>query len=126
MGIWFVDPQIAPDEKSLYRVTANHLLGTGRALGGKLVVTSRRVLFAPNRLDQLTGGKAWAVDITAVQEIAVAPGGKEGIARYGPAGARPQVVVTADAVEPGVFVVRDPNGLRSAIEGSRAGASDHG
>lgn len=123
MGIWFVDPTLAPNEKSLYRVTANRLV-TGRSLGGKLVVTNRRVLFEPNRLDQLTGGKAWAADATAIQNVAIAPGGKEGIAQYGPAGARRHVVVTTAGVEAGVFVVRDPESLRSAIEALHPGISN--
>ena len=121
MGIWFVDPEVGPGEQCLHRATVNQLLDLGRAVGGKLVVTDQRVLFEPNRLDRLTGGRGWAMNLREIQQVVIEPGGKQGVARYGPAGARPQVVMTTGSGESTVFVVRDRDGLVAAVAGARMG-----
>ena len=57
MGLWLRDPTIEPDERVLFRAASNHLIDRSRTSGGRIVVTDRRVLYEPNWLDHLTGGK---------------------------------------------------------------------
>ena len=119
MGIWFRDPDIASDEHVLFRAATNRLISIAEMRGGRLVVTDRRVLFEPNRLDRLTGSKPWVVDSRAIREVTSEPGGKEGVAKFGLAGKRPHLALSADGAEPGVFAVRNLDALRAAIETSR-------
>src|SRR4051794_21039109 len=105
MGIWFREPDITPDEQVIFRATANRLINVAKMHGGRLVVTDRRVLFEPNRLDRMTGGKPWGVTSRTIREVISQPGGMEGVARFGLAGKRPHLVLTADGLEPGVFAV---------------------
>ncbi|MFJ6200209.1 hypothetical protein [Micromonospora sp. NPDC092111] len=80
-----------PGEQRLHQAIANQLLGPSRTLGGRLVVTDSRVVFEPNRLDRLTGGRTWQTDAQAIRKVTETPGSKEAVRRYGPAGARPQI-----------------------------------
>ncbi|MFY1583556.1 hypothetical protein ACN267_03530 [Micromonospora sp. WMMD734] len=123
MGIWFVDPQLNPGEQRLHQTIANQLLGPSRTLGGRLVVTDSRVVFEPNRLDRLTGGRTWQTDAQAIRKVTETPGGKEGVRRYGPAGARPQITVDLASGQAGVFVVKNREALTSAIASCRANNS---
>ena len=119
MGIWFREPAVASDERVLFRATANRLINVGEMRGGRLVVTDRRVIFEPNRLDRLVGAEPWVVESHAIRDAVSAPGGKEGVAKFGLAGKRPHLALLADGVQPGVFAVRDTDGLRAAVDTSR-------
>jgi hypothetical protein len=119
MGIWFRDPDITTDERVLFRATANRLVNITEMRGGRLVVTDRRVLFEPNRLDRITGGRSWGVDSHMIREVIPQQGGMEGIARFGLPGKRPHLVVTAEGMDPGVFAVRNMEALRTAVATSR-------
>jgi hypothetical protein len=45
----------------------------GRAVGGRLYVTETRMLFQPNRVDAMTGGKTWTCALESVASVGVAP-----------------------------------------------------
>jgi hypothetical protein len=127
MGVWFCEPRLLPGERQLLRAIANHLAartrgGGIRMVGGRLVVTDRRVLFEPNRLDRITGAVSWTADLNEIRRVVLRPGGKEGFRTYGPAGARRHVLVETAGAGGAAFGVRDPHGLFAALSASlRAG-----
>ena len=67
-NFWFNKPIIPADERILFEVPANHTQGR-RAVGGKMFVTDRRILFIPNRLDGVMGGNCKQIPNGEVSEI---------------------------------------------------------
>ncbi len=72
MGFWVPSAALLPGERVVLQAAANHL-PSKRSVGGQVTVTNRRMLFIPNRLDGLTGGRKIEVfrdTITGVQVAA--------------------------------------------------------
>jgi len=67
-GPWTIEP----GESVLWEKKANRTQGA-RAVGGKLVLTDRRLLFAPHAVDRATGGTAWITPLADVDEAGQAP-----------------------------------------------------
>lgn len=67
-GTWFNRPVLPANEKIVAAYPANHTQGK-RAVGGKLFLTSRRLLFVPNRFEQETGGNIWEIPIQDIQSV---------------------------------------------------------
>lgn len=123
MGIWFRNPDILLGERILYRAAANHLINLVEMRGGRIVVTDRRVLFEPNRLDRLTGGRPWVVESRAIRDVISESGSKQSVAKYGPAGLRPHLIFAVDGTDSGVFAVRKPDELKTAVDICRGRAT---
>jgi hypothetical protein len=68
MGIFVPKPHLERRERLLYKRAANRSFGN-RAIGGRLFVTTRRVIFAPNVFDRLLRAKVWSCPITAVESV---------------------------------------------------------
>ena len=64
-NFWFNMPILTEGEDLQFEILANHTQSK-RAVGGKIFVTSERLLFAPNRLDSLTGGLTVDIAISTV------------------------------------------------------------
>lgn len=92
---------------------ANHLRRDERPLGGKLYLTSERVVFAPHLLDAWFGGTSWAVDLAGILVVESAPSETS---------SRPDRlrIETEDGFE--VFVVHDHETARAAIDEAAADA----
>lgn len=73
MGWWVPRAALTPDEDVLFEAAANMYEGS-RAIGGKVTVTPRRLLFTPNRVDLATGAQAMAVDRGQILGTEVVPG----------------------------------------------------
>ncbi len=58
MGVIFPEPALEVGESIVWRALANRTQG-GRAVGGRLYLTSRRICFSAHRLDRLFGGQDW-------------------------------------------------------------------
>ncbi len=106
IGSWYVCGVPALDDETVVTAySANLLRGDARPLGGKLYLTSDRLVFTPHLIDALLGGKAVArslVDILTVQRsMAESETGRD----------RLQIVMTDE--ETMTFVVHD---LTEAIE----------
>lgn len=91
---------------------ANYSVG-GRAVGGKLYITDRRVLFRPHVFDRLTGGKGFAAPLTDVAGFSVAP--KDGGLFSGGLRDRLQIELASGSVH--LFVV---NKLERTLDELRA------
>ncbi len=71
MGLFFRSPKLQKNERVRWRRAANHEQ-SGIARGGRLFLTSRRLIFAPNRLDFRMGGQDWEAPLDLVNDIEVA------------------------------------------------------
>ncbi|MEJ2885685.1 hypothetical protein [Actinomycetospora aeridis] len=73
IGAWWLASRPAlAGEQVVTRWLANRAQN-GRAVGGALFLTTRRLVFCPHRLDQLTGGQGWDVPLGEVATVDVAP-----------------------------------------------------
>ncbi|MEO0415642.1 MAG: hypothetical protein AAF226_11895 [Verrucomicrobiota bacterium] len=70
MGLWIKKLALADGEEVQLELLANHSLGK-RAVGGKLVITSMRIVFLPNRLDAATGGQRLEITRDQVESVGV-------------------------------------------------------
>jgi hypothetical protein len=77
-GIWHSGLPLHDGEQVVYAKPANRTVGR-RAVGGRLVLTDRRIAFVPNRVEQhapvfgFSAGEIWATDLGSIEEVAVAP-----------------------------------------------------
>ncbi len=69
---WVPHVPLEPGEVEQLALLANHSVGW-RAVGGKLVVTDRRLVFRPNRVDRGLGGKVWTAPLGAILEVGRKP-----------------------------------------------------
>lgn len=78
-----------------------------RAVGGRLLLTSERLIFTSNRLDRLTGGSDWSVDRDDVTAVDVAAPTLENGPFSG--GLRSRLRLTLIGGTEELFVVRSPD-----------------
>ena len=71
-GWLFVDAPLEPGELLLFRRVCTLRRGR-RTIGGEVSVTDRRLLFWPNRLEQLVGVRPLAYALTLVDHVVVIP-----------------------------------------------------
>lgn len=69
MSILFPKPNLSTSENILFSVMANRTQSAQRAVGGKLFVTNKRILFIPHRFDSLFGGKELSLNISEIDTI---------------------------------------------------------
>lgn len=67
-------PALMPDEHEIETYRANRSQGS-RAVGGHLLLTDRRVLFYPHKLDSGTGGKNWERDLVSITSVGLSERG---------------------------------------------------
>lgn len=76
---WLKSVEAEPNEHVAWSQGANRIQPSGRAVGGKLFLTDRRLVFCPHWVDGATGGKTWDASRTDVAAVGTAPrGGKRG------------------------------------------------
>ena len=79
IGSWWLKSVAAESaEEVVWSQAANRLKDSGRAVGGKLFLTDRRLIFCPHWVDAATGGGAWQVPIERVAAIGTIPKGSPG------------------------------------------------
>lgn len=71
MGLWFRSPILQKGERLVWSVAANHDQAD-RAVGGKLFVTSQRLVFTANRIEARMRGIDWETPLETVSDCAVA------------------------------------------------------
>src|SRR3954451_2115918 len=73
MASWlFVDAPLEPGETLLFRRVCTRRRGH-RTIGGEGSVTDRRLMFVPNRLEQLVGVQPSSFPRTYVDQVVVVP-----------------------------------------------------
>lgn len=109
IGSWWLKSHDAlSGEEVGWSCFANRTQNSSRAVGGKLFVTSHRILFSPHWLDAVLGGEIWAVNLHEVTSVGVQPKGGD---TFG-GGLRDRLRVLS-AGETDLFVV---NGLDALVE----------
>jgi hypothetical protein len=68
------DISLHPGETVIESCRANRSQGQ-RAVGGRLHLTTHRLLFVPHVVDSATGGHRWETDLTAISTVDVAARG---------------------------------------------------
>lgn len=71
-GWLFVDAELEPGEELLFRRVCTLRRGR-RSVGGEVSATDRRLLFVPNRLEQLVGVRPLAFSLASVDHVRVVP-----------------------------------------------------
>ena len=71
-GWLFVDARLEPGEELLFRRVCTQRRGR-RSIGGEVSVTDRRLLFVPNRLEQLVGVRQSGFARADVDHVTVVP-----------------------------------------------------
>lgn len=78
MGIWVKSPKLAVSETITWKRSANRTQSANRAVGGRLYLTADRILFEPNHIDALTGGRSWQGRLTDIATVGTqAPTGEK-------------------------------------------------
>lgn len=86
MGLWVRRPSLLPGEAIEWRAACNWRQGA-RAVGGFVWLTSRALVFEPNRFDAATGGQSRRVALTGIAAVGVEPGGSRSVS----GGLRPRI-----------------------------------
>src|SRR4051794_7956511 len=93
MGIWFPSADIATDEKVRYTAVGNSFQGR-RLIGGQVVITDKRLLFVPNRLDSITGGRRRSIPLSDIRDVHTLEPGHQAVRKRGfGAALRPQIEI---------------------------------
>ena len=107
---WLKEPDLGEGESVVVAKAANRFQGS-RAVGGKLTVTDRRLVFLPNPVDARLGGKEWTLERNEVASVGVEPrGAKKGL--FG-GGLRQRLRVRTSTGGEELFVI---NGLDETID----------
>ncbi len=73
MGLWVRMPFLRTGETVRWSAAANRMQSEKRAVGGRLSLTQDRLLFEPNRLDAITGGRPWKTTLSDIAKISIEP-----------------------------------------------------
>jgi hypothetical protein len=114
MGWWVPRAPTAPDERVTFEALANVSQGW-RAVGGRITLTTHRLLFTPNWVDGATGGRAVVLDRADIREATIVPGKQSRVLSLGLAPWRPLVRVDhADGTT--YFLLNKPDRLTTALK----------
>lgn len=120
-GWWLRREALHPGEICLSHWNANRTQGSRRSVGGRLFLTSQRIVFLPHLLDATLGGAPWLSDRSSIVALAKEPRGRERLA----GGLRDRLKLVLSNAEDELFVVRDVDRvieeLTSALESGRHG-----
>lgn len=75
MGWWVPKPLLMRDETVRWTVGAIREQPVNRHPGGRLFVTCARLLFEPNRVDALAGGRQWSMRLGNIRGFDVVAAG---------------------------------------------------
>ena len=115
MGFWIAEPKLEPGETVTYMASANRL-SSQRMLGGKVLITDRRVMFYPNRMDSLLRGKSIDLPIADVKSIRTNPRGWQSIKQRGLGALIRDQVEIEGVTETLIVTVSNPNALIGYLE----------
>jgi hypothetical protein len=62
LGLGVDDPEFPPDEIVVWAAKANRFQGI-RAVGGRIYLTDRRLVFTSNNFERNIGGRAWSAPL---------------------------------------------------------------
>jgi hypothetical protein len=116
MGIWVPSAALKAGESVELTALADSFQGR-RKVGGRVTVTAGRLIFIPNRLDRLTGGRSIDVPRKAVTRVWAEPAGTRSVRQRGLGAAfRDQVGIDAPGGPLFLTLIR-PERLINALTG---------
>jgi len=107
-GWWITRQSLEPGEEKLAGYPANYLRGDERPWGGKLYLTTHRLIFLPSFIDRFMGSESVIFELA---EVTVAD--RETTASI--QSAKDQIRVVLDSGEDEFFVVQHPDATVDAI-----------
>jgi len=116
IGEWWLRGQAAEDGETVeWSKLANRSQSRNRAVGGKLYLTDRRLLFCPHWIDAAFGGRTWNCERSQVQAIGTEPksGGLGG-------GMRDRLRIEVVGGDAELFVVKDLDAIVEHLRGAVA------
>src|SRR5258708_1196187 len=113
MGIIFKSPEMQDHEWVLWRKFANRTQGN-RAVGGRLHLTDRQLIYEPNRFDAVTKGRPWSATLASIQ--AVSTEGRNGSLFSG--GMRTRLRIELETGSTEYFVVNRAQDVVKVIKGA--------
>jgi hypothetical protein len=72
---WLKNVEAEPDERVVWSQLANRVQSSHPAVGGKLFLTDRRLVFCPHWVDAATGGKTWSWPLVNISGVGITPKG---------------------------------------------------
>ena len=121
VGAWWVrEADAEPDEQVVWSRAANRTQSSSRAVGGKLFLTDRRLVFCPQWIDAITGGQRWSVGLSEVSGVGVQPKGGD---RLG-GGLRDRLRLELADGGHELFVINHLSELVERLDGARQGSAE--
>jgi hypothetical protein len=77
LGFGIATPKMQDGEEVLWSVRANMVQHRVRAVGGRLYLTDRRLVFGRSRIESALGGKEWSASLSDL--ISASSGGRRSI-----------------------------------------------
>ncbi len=123
IGSWWLTKQDAePEEEVQWSKPANRFQGS-RAVGGKLFLTNRRLLFNPQLVDGMIGGQRWSTPLELVSEVTVEPKGSGKAGKLG-GGLRDRLKLVLGNGEEELFVVNKLDEVVARLGSAVPGGSE--
>lgn len=66
---WLKSHEAQQEEKVLWSCLSNRKQSTNRAIGGKLFLTNKRLLFSPHLFDYILFGKKWSMELDQIATV---------------------------------------------------------
>lgn len=107
---WYRSVFLEEGERARIDAPANDYRGW-RAVGGRLVVTDRRVIFEPNWLDFIAAARGWRIALDQVLSVDVVPGQRS----INPHKVRTRVRIQIAGRKPIMVLVSEPEALAAAL-----------
>jgi hypothetical protein len=71
IGLGVDAPEFEPGEHLIWEARANRFQTRIRAIGGRIYLTDRRLVFVPNRFERHVAGRAWSAQLTGLERAFV-------------------------------------------------------
>jgi hypothetical protein len=113
VGLWVRNPQLMTGESIAWSKLANREQSDLRQVGGRLFVTTRRVVFEPNIVDRVTRGERWEASTAAVLTVETLPAAPAMPVLGRAARLRTRLLLRLSDGQEEVFVI---NGVRAAVD----------
>ena len=109
-----IEEALEQDEAVLWSRRANRFQGS-RAVGGRLALTDRRLMFAPHRFDAALVGKRWEAKLSEIRTVGIEPRGSGVKGLFG-GGMRKRLRVRAAAGDEEHFLVNKLDHVLESLE----------
>lgn len=115
-----IEPELRPGERIVWEAKANRYQSKLRAVGGRLYLTDRRLVFARHEFDASIGGEEWSAPLTEIEGVDVA--GLRRLVHVHLGGETERFVVwpsedSADLIRGAAEAAREPRGPENPLGG---------